>query len=41
MIPFPYLGSLISLVCMSILYALYSFEYKWFNTGLYPTYSSP
>ena len=33
LIPFPYLGSMISLVCMSILYALYSFEYKWFNTG--------
>ena len=32
-IPVPVVGTMISLVFMSVLYALYSFEYKWFNRG--------
>lgn len=33
LLPVQYIGSITSLVFMSILYALYSFEYKWFNNG--------
>lgn len=32
-VPLPPLGDILALVHMCLLYALYAFEYKWFNMG--------
>lgn len=32
-VPLPLLGDILALIHMCLLYALYAFEYKWFNMG--------